>query len=204
MTKRLIKIIPFLIIFQSFGQNVDISSSKPVLLSGFPNYLTVSSENFNKLTFETDNGTVQTSNKGQIIVCPKVVGSIKVMVFNKKIKIFEKTFDVKDLKPILYFPTLESGQNLVSKSDLLKIHTISIYFPDLSCSDFSDTQFKCDITLKTAGKILQFICNTKRIPDNVRSVFNTLERDDEINFKNIIYTVGDKEFHADDVLLKVI
>ncbi|MEC4047955.1 hypothetical protein OX284_000820 [Flavobacterium sp. SUN046] len=204
MTKILLKIIPFLIIFQSYGQDIDISSSKPMLLSGFPNYLTVNSKNFNKLTFETDNGTIQTSNEGQIIICPKVVGSIKVMVFDKKIKIFEKTFEVKDLKPILYFPTLESGQNLVSKSDLFKIHTISIYFPDLSCSDFSDTKFKCDLTLKTAGKILQFTCNTNRIPDNVRSVFNTLERDDEIIFKNIIYTVGDKEFYADDVVLKVI
>jgi hypothetical protein len=203
MKKILLKILPFLIIIQSFGQEIDISSTKPELISGFPNYLTVSNKNFKKLSFETDNGTVETYKEDQIIVNPKVIGNIKVMVFDKKLKIFEKTFKVKNLKPILYFPSLESKHNFITKSDLLKIHTVSVYFPDLRCSDFSNTKFKCDITIKTADKTSQFTCNSQRIPDNVRNEFNTLERYDEINFKNITYTIGEKEFYADDVLLVV-
>jgi hypothetical protein len=203
MIKFLLKIIPFLILVQSFGQEIDISSSKSELINGFPNYLTVSSKDLKKLRFETDNGSILTLRDDRIIVSPKVIGNLKIMVFKKKLKIFEKIFKVKDIKPVLSFPSIETKQNIVSKSDLLKIHSVYIYFPDLICSDFSDTSFKCDITIKTIDGIVQFTSNSTNIPNNVRDELLTLKEGDQINFKNIIYKIGDKEFRADDVFLEV-
>ncbi|MEC4003501.1 GldM family protein [Flavobacterium sp. SUN052] len=203
MTKLFLKIIPFLIIVQTFGQEINITSSRSELINGFPNYLTVKSKNLKRLRFETDNGKIETLSGDQIIVSPKAIGNLKVMVFDKDLKIFERIFQVKDLKPVLYFSTLKTEQTIVSESDLLKIDTVSLYFPDLGCSDFSDTSFKCDIIIKNNNETVLFTTNSKRIPDNVREKLLTLKEGDEINFKNIIYTVGNKEFHADNVSLKV-
>lgn len=203
MTKLFLKILPFIILVQSFGQEIDISSSKPELINGFPNNLTVRSKNLKNLRFETDNGNIVSIKDDLIIVSPKVIGNLKLMVFDKNLKIFEKIFKVKDLKPVLFFPTLKTQQTIISKSELLKIHSVSMCFPDLSCSDFSDTSFRCDITIKTADGTIQFTINSNTIPENIRNEFLTLKEGDKINFKNIIYIVEDKEFRADDVFLEV-
>jgi len=203
MTKLFLKILPFIVLVQSFGQEIDISSSKPELINGFPNNLTVKSKNLKNLRFETDNGNIVSIKDDLIIVSPKVIGNLKLMVFDKNLKIFEKIFKVKDLKPVLFFPTLKTQQTIISKSDLLKIHSVSMYFPDLSCSDFSNTSLRCDITIKTTDGTIQFTINSNTIPENVRNEFLTLKEGDKINFKNIIYIVEDKEFRADDVFLEI-